>query len=57
MSGQNDPTPWRHVGGERVADPYATGSPQGGYTYDPRPGYSDYPDRFISTRHHPRGTQ
>ena len=45
-----DPTPWRHIDGERVADPFAPDSPRGGYTFDPREGYSDYPDRYISTR-------
>lgn len=48
---ERDPQPWRHVDGTRVADPYAKDAPMGGYTYDPRPGYSDYPDRYISTRH------
>ena len=46
----NDLTPWRHVGGARVADPYAPDSPVGGYTFDPRPGYADHPRRFVSTR-------
>lgn len=45
-----DPKPWKHVDGERVSDPSAEGAPQGGYTYLPRRGYSDYEDRYISTR-------
>ena len=45
-----DPTPWRHVGGARVADPHGADAPQGGYTFAPRPGYTDFPDRYISTR-------
>lgn len=45
-----DPTPWRHASGERVSDPSAPNAPIGGYTYLPRPGYSDYGDRYISTR-------
>lgn len=44
-----DPTPWRHVSGERATDPHALGAPTGGYTYDPREGFSDYPDRYLST--------
>ncbi|WP_347956134.1 hypothetical protein [Gordonia aichiensis] len=46
-----DPLPWVHVSGERTADPHAPGAPQGGYTYSPRGGFSDYPNRYISTRH------
>lgn len=46
----NDPAPWVHVDGARVSDLYATDSPQGGYTYRPRIGYDDYPDRYVSTR-------
>lgn len=46
-----DPLPWVHTSGERAADPHAPGAPQGGYTYSPREGFSDYPDRYISTRH------
>lgn len=42
-----DPMPWRHVDGARVSDPWALNSPIGGYTYDPRPGYRDYPDRYV----------
>lgn len=49
MTTHPDPAPWRHVDGSRVAHPYADGAPAGGYTYAPRPGYSDYPDRYIST--------
>lgn len=45
-----DPKPWKHVDGERVADPNASNAPIGGYTYLPRPGYSDHEDRYISTR-------
>lgn len=48
-----DPTPWKHVDGERVSDPSAPNAPNapiGGYTYLPRPGYSDHGDRYISTR-------
>lgn len=45
-----DPTPWRHTSGVRVADILAEGAPIGGYTFDPRPGYSDHPLRYISTR-------
>lgn len=45
-----DPTPWRHASGTRVADPFDPDGPRGGFTFDPRPGYSDYPERFISTR-------
>ena len=45
-----DPTPWKHTNGERVTDPGASNALIGGYTYLPRPGYSDYPDRYISTR-------
>lgn len=51
----NDPTPWRHIDGERVADPWAHDSPEGGYTFAPRPGYADYPERYISTRHSTKG--
>lgn len=51
----NDPMPWRHVDGERVADIYASASPEGGYTFDPRPGFEDYPDRYISTDKAPGG--
>lgn len=46
----NDPIPWVHTGGTRVADPHASDSPQGGYTYLPREGYDDYPGRYVSTR-------
>lgn len=46
----NDPLPWRHASGARVEDPGAPGAPQGGYTFDPREGYDDHPERFISTR-------
>ena len=46
-----DPTPWRHVGGERVADPAAPGSPTGGYTFAPRHGYSDHGERFNPDRY------
>jgi hypothetical protein len=45
----NDPTPWRHVDGARVADIYAPESPVGGYTFDPRPDYADHANRYIST--------
>lgn len=45
-----DPAPWVHVSGERAAHPHAPGAPMGGYKYSPREGYSDYPDRYISTR-------
>jgi hypothetical protein len=45
-----DPAPWVHVSGQRVTSPGAKGVPQGGYTFLPRPGYSDYEGRFISTR-------
>jgi hypothetical protein len=45
----SDPEPWRHVSGARVAEPWAPESPSGGYTFDPRPGYADYPDRYVST--------
>lgn len=45
-----DPTPWKHVDGERVSDPHAPNAPIGGYTYLPRPEYSDHEDRYISTR-------
>lgn len=45
-----DPAPWRHVSGVRVADIGAKDAPQGGYTFMPRSGYSDYPNRYISTR-------
>lgn len=44
-----DPTPWRHISGARVTDPSAADSPQGGYTFDPREGYDDYAERYIST--------
>ncbi len=46
----NDPAPWVHVDGTRVSDPRGEGSPMGGYTYLPREGYDDYPDRYVSTR-------
>lgn len=46
-----DPAPWVHGRtGARVTDPQAQGTPTGGYTYLPRSGYSDYPDRYVSTR-------
>lgn len=45
----NDPQPWRHISGARVADPYEVGAPEGGYTFDPREGYDDYPERYVST--------
>jgi hypothetical protein len=45
-----DPVPWRHVDGDRVADPRASTSPMGGYTFDPRPEYADHANRYISTR-------
>lgn len=47
---KNDPAPWRHVDGTRVGDGGQDGAPQGGYTYSPRMGYDDYPDRYVSTR-------
>ncbi|WP_122941030.1 hypothetical protein [Brachybacterium sp. EE-P12] len=45
-----DPLPWRHTSGFRSAEPGGIDLPSGGYTYLPRPGYSDYEDRYISTR-------
>lgn len=45
-----DPMPWVHVNGARVANPAASTSPQGGYTFCPRREFGDYPDRYISTR-------
>ncbi|WP_158078066.1 hypothetical protein [Rathayibacter sp. VKM Ac-2630] len=45
-----DPAPWRNADGVRVADPWANASPSGGYTFDPREGYSDYEERWISNR-------
>lgn len=46
----NDPAPWVHVDGTRVSDPGQDGAPRGGYTYRPRMGYDDYPDRYVSNR-------
>jgi hypothetical protein len=46
----NDPTPWQHVVGDRVANPHAADAPDGGYTYLPRLGYADHQNRYISTR-------
>lgn len=48
--GGRDPLPWRHTSGVRAAGPGGEGLPSGGYTYLPRPGYSDHEDRYISTR-------
>lgn len=48
--GGRDPLPWRHTSGLRATEPGGDGLPSGGYTYLPRPGYSDYEDRYISTR-------
>ena len=45
-----DPLPWKHAGGERVSDSSAPNAPIGGYTYLPRPGYSDHENRYTSTR-------
>jgi hypothetical protein len=45
----NDPLPWRHTSGVRAEGPGAPGAPQGGYTFDPREGYDDFPERYIST--------
>lgn len=46
-----DPAAWMHnTSGARVAHPFDQDSPQGGYTYSPRPGYSDHEDRYLSTR-------
>lgn len=50
-SSGRDPKPWVHTSGVRVADPRAEDSPIGGYTYRPRKGYDDYPDRYVSTRY------
>ncbi|WP_404851101.1 hypothetical protein [Dietzia kunjamensis] len=50
MSGKKDPAPWVHTSGQRVADPTGRAAPQGGYTYLPREGYADHPDRYVSTR-------
>lgn len=47
---ERDPAPWRHVSGVRTTDPWAPGAPAGGYTYDPREGYADHADRYVSTR-------
>ena len=52
MSAQEtrDPKPWVHMeSGSRVSDPHASDL-VGGFTYYPRAGYSDYPDRYVSTR-------
>ena len=53
MNQHPDPLPWVHVSGVRTSDPHALDAPIGGYTFSPREGYSDYPDRFISTRKYP----
>lgn len=48
--GGRDPLPWKHTSGLRAAETGGEGLPPGGYTYLPRPGYSDHEDRYISTR-------
>lgn len=50
MTTQNDPAPWVHASGVRVAHPFGPDSPVGGFTYLPREGYADHPDRYVSTR-------
>ena len=50
MSTKTDPAPWVHVSGVRVADPFNPDGPIGGFTYLPREGYADHPDRYVSTR-------
>ena len=50
MDVQNDPLAWVHTSGVRVAVPWTADGPAGGYTYLPRQGYADYPDRYISPR-------
>jgi hypothetical protein len=54
VSAQKDPAAWVNVSGARVADPYDPNGPGGGFTYLPREGYADYPDRYVSTRHRKR---
>lgn len=47
MSIERDPAPWRSTETQgRFASPRVEGAPRGGWSWEPRPGYSLEPDDY-----------